>query len=68
MRSVDEGLVHRWHPKVCDMAKLSADQMQDCIQSKADWEGDKLHLARMLASYEQHYGELKPSELRVGVA
>ena len=65
MRSIDEGLVHRWHPKVCDETKLAtADQMQDCIQSKADWEGDKLHLARKLAVYEQHYGELRSNELK----
>eukprot|EP00041_Stephanoeca_diplocostata_P029812 m.888098 g.888098 ORF g.888098 m.888098 type:complete len:199 (-) comp23636_c0_seq63:1896-2492(-) len=58
LRSVDEGLVHIWHPKECNQAQLSADQFSDCVQSRADWEGDKLYLSRKLASYENVYGDI----------
>ena len=58
MRAIDEGLMHRWHPKVCDNSELSTDQYQDCIQSQADWEGDKLYLSRQLSKYRDKYGEL----------
>lgn len=58
MRSVDEGLIHRWHRKVCDKAVLTDVQMQDCIQSRAEWAGDKLHLGQTIAKYELKYGPL----------
>jgi hypothetical protein len=58
MRAVDEGLVHVWHSKECVVAELSADQYQDCVRSKADWEGDKLYLSHELTKYRDKYGEL----------
>lgn len=58
MRAVDEGLVHTWHEKRCNNGELTPDQYQDCIQSQADWEGDKLYLSQQLARYQAKYGEL----------
>eukprot|EP00051_Salpingoeca_urceolata_P017607 m.241709 g.241709 ORF g.241709 m.241709 type:complete len:741 (+) comp19004_c0_seq2:1488-3710(+) len=41
IRAIDQGLIHKWHPKHCDRATLTSGQYDDCLGSMADWEGSK---------------------------
>ena len=53
-RSPDPGLVHRWHPKVCERGALADEgTYQDCLRSRGENLADRIELASyVLASVE----------------
>lgn len=52
-RAPDPGLIHNWHPKVCDRGALRDNQTyQDCLRSRGENLADRIELASYVLSLE----------------
>ena len=56
-RSPDPGLVHRWHPKVCERGALADEgTYQDCLRSRGENLADRIELASYVLASEEGGG------------
>ena len=58
-RATDSGIMHLWHDKECDRAALSEEQYVMCLGAKANMEGDKIELGKIIGRYRVELAELR---------
>ncbi|XP_065827541.1 uncharacterized protein [Oscarella lobularis] len=58
MRSVDEGIYHVWHEKLCE-PELSPEQYQSCMNSKISTSGSQKQLGNVIIEQQERINQLE---------